>query len=244
MFCQCRYGYKSAVGFVPTGWTFQTKAESFPVHEKPPWKIHLIPYSEHSSFSDLQEFVGFLRPKHIIPTVGVSGDDGERNTHKMLTHFRHLCDQSGAKRAFLGPLIAASGSSEACHSGAAACGAHTGLGKPNASTRSENSEDPAREQEQAACVLRGASKRASSVLATAAPGGANSCSVNKKERGAAMNSIQWHKENPCATGEASNVCEVPPSPRFVPALCTLFLLIFRIVLCEALRRSLGAGRSL
>ena len=91
-------------------------------------------------------------------------------------------------------------------------------------------------------MLRGASKRASSVLATAAPGGANSCSVNKKERGAAMNSIQWHKENPCATGEASNVCEVPPSPRFVPALCTLFLLIFRIVLCEALRRSLGAGR--
>lgn len=113
----CRHGFKGAVGFVPTGWTFQTKGDSFPVHEKPPWKVHLIPYSEHSSFHDLQEFVKFLGPQHIIPTVGVSGEKGDTSTRKMLAHFTHLCDQSGAKRAFLGPLRAAADkvqSSTAC----------------------------------------------------------------------------------------------------------------------------------
>lgn len=100
------------MGFVPTGFAFQKSADSFPVYEKAPWKIHLIPYSEHSSFSDLQEFVGFLRPQHIIPTVGVSGEKGDTSVHKMLEHFRHLCDQSGAKRAFLGRLAAAAGASK------------------------------------------------------------------------------------------------------------------------------------
>lgn len=102
----CRHGGNSAIGFVPTGWTHQTKTESFPVHEKPPWKVHLIPYSEHSSFTELQEFVGFLRPRKIIPTVGVSGDRGEASFHKMAGYFKHLCDNSGALRSFLGPIIA------------------------------------------------------------------------------------------------------------------------------------------
>jgi hypothetical protein len=107
----CRYGFKSAVGFVPSGFTFQKKADYFPVHEKPPWKIHLIPYSEHSSFNELQEFVKFLRPQTVIPTVGVSDKD-DSSAHKMISHFRHLCDQCGAKRTFLGPLMAAADGSK------------------------------------------------------------------------------------------------------------------------------------
>lgn len=102
----CRHGGNAAIGFVPTGWTHQTKTESFPVHEKPPWKVHLIPYSEHSSFTELQEFVGFLRPRKIVPTVGVSGDRGDASFHKMAGYFKHLCDNSGALRSFLGPMIA------------------------------------------------------------------------------------------------------------------------------------------
>jgi DNA repair metallo-beta-lactamase len=98
---------QSAVGFVPTGWTYQMKSDQFPVHEKPPWKIHLIPYSEHSSFTELQEFVGFLRPKKILPTVGVSGEKTDSASHSMVKHFRNLCDNSGAKKAFLGRMIAA-----------------------------------------------------------------------------------------------------------------------------------------
>lgn len=104
--CLCRHGADAAIGFVPTGWTYQTKTQSFPVHEKPPWKVHLIPYSEHSSFTELQEFVGFLRPRKVVPTVGVSGDRGDANAHKLASYFRHLCDNSGAIRSFIGPMIA------------------------------------------------------------------------------------------------------------------------------------------
>ena len=69
--------------------------------EKDAWRIHLIPYSEHSSFTELKEFVGFLRPKKIVPTVGVSGDGGEAAARKMVEHFRNLCDTTSAKRNFL-----------------------------------------------------------------------------------------------------------------------------------------------
>lgn len=105
----CRHGAAAAVGFVPTGWTYQTKTQSFPVHEKPPWRVHLIPYSEHSSFTELQEFVGFLRPRKVIPTVGVSGDRGDANAHKLASYFSHLCDNSGALRSFLGPMMSKAG---------------------------------------------------------------------------------------------------------------------------------------
>jgi hypothetical protein len=75
--------------------------DEFPTVQKPPWKIHLIPYSEHSSFTELKEFVAFLRPKRIVPTVGVAGDSGEANAHNMLACFRNLCDMKAAKRDFL-----------------------------------------------------------------------------------------------------------------------------------------------
>ncbi len=29
--------------------------------------LHLVPYSEHSSFSELREYVGWLRPKKVCP---------------------------------------------------------------------------------------------------------------------------------------------------------------------------------
>ena len=97
----CRQGATSAIGFVPTGWVDSGKCEGFRVVEKEPWKIHLIPYSEHSSFPELQEFVTFLKPKQIIPTVGANGEEGEKRVRKMLEHFRHMVDTSSAKRTFL-----------------------------------------------------------------------------------------------------------------------------------------------
>ncbi len=47
---------------VPTGWTYQMKRDAFPVRSKGSAHIHLVPYSEHSSFSELQEYVRFMRP--------------------------------------------------------------------------------------------------------------------------------------------------------------------------------------
>jgi len=50
------------VGVVPTGWTFQMKKAAYPVRSKGAAHIHLVPYSEHSSFAELQEYVRFMRP--------------------------------------------------------------------------------------------------------------------------------------------------------------------------------------
>jgi len=55
------------VGVVPTGWTFQMKKAAYPVRSKGAAHIHLVPYSEHSSFAELQEYVRFMRPVQARP---------------------------------------------------------------------------------------------------------------------------------------------------------------------------------
>ena len=54
---------------VPTGWTYQMKRDAFPVRSKGGAHIHLVPYSEHSSFTELQEFVRFMRPAKARPCL-------------------------------------------------------------------------------------------------------------------------------------------------------------------------------
>ena len=50
---------------MPTGWTYENKRTAFPVKVKDHLSIHLVPYSEHSSFPELQEYVRFLRPHRV-----------------------------------------------------------------------------------------------------------------------------------------------------------------------------------
>ncbi|KAL3698658.1 hypothetical protein R1sor_012734 [Riccia sorocarpa] len=95
-------GYKKVVGFVPTGWTYELKKKTFSVRQKGPCEIHLVPYSEHSNYEELREYVGFIRPKKIIPTVGLDGGGMDSKVvADMRKHFRNLVDETASKRSFL-----------------------------------------------------------------------------------------------------------------------------------------------
>ena len=47
------------------GWTYEMKNTQFPIKEKGNVKIHLVPYSEHSSYTELREYVRWLRPAQV-----------------------------------------------------------------------------------------------------------------------------------------------------------------------------------
>uniref|UniRef100_A0A2A4K007 DNA repair metallo-beta-lactamase domain-containing protein n=1 Tax=Heliothis virescens TaxID=7102 RepID=A0A2A4K007_HELVI len=61
--------FSEIVAFKPSGWE-NGKSTSV---ERDMVTIHGIPYSEHSSFSELIRFVKFLKPKQVVPTVDISG---------------------------------------------------------------------------------------------------------------------------------------------------------------------------
>ena len=76
------------VAFQPTGWTFTSKnnviypelshiLEKYPflhVRKKEGNTIYSLPYSEHSSFGELINFIRLFRPGRVIPTVNTSKD--------------------------------------------------------------------------------------------------------------------------------------------------------------------------
>ena len=55
------------IGFCPTGWMYEMKKKSYPVKTKGACSIHLVPYSEHSSYSELRTYVQFLKPHKVTP---------------------------------------------------------------------------------------------------------------------------------------------------------------------------------
>ncbi|XP_027153946.1 DNA ligase 6 [Coffea eugenioides] len=95
-------GYSKVVGFVPTGWTYEVKKNKFAVRTKDSFEIHLVPYSEHSNYDELREYIKFLKPKRVIPTVGIDVEklDG-KHANALRKHFVGLVDEMAAKEEFL-----------------------------------------------------------------------------------------------------------------------------------------------
>ncbi|KAK9118640.1 hypothetical protein Scep_016733 [Stephania cephalantha] len=95
-------GYSKVVGFVPTGWMYEAKRDGFAVRTKDSLEIHLVPYSEHSSYDDLREYIKFLRPKQVVPTVGLDVEKlDSKHASAMRRHFAGLVDEMANKQEFL-----------------------------------------------------------------------------------------------------------------------------------------------
>ncbi|GER35611.1 DNA ligase [Striga asiatica] len=95
-------GYSKVVGFVPTGWTYEVKHNKFAVRTKDSFDIHLVPYSEHSNYDELREYVRFLKPKRVIPTVGADVEKiDSKHANAMQKHFAGLVDELAVKKEFL-----------------------------------------------------------------------------------------------------------------------------------------------
>lgn len=91
--------WKAVVAFRPTGWAF-TKRQAEQGYK--PWvendgatRIFSIPYSEHSSFDELKEFVAAVRPRRVTPTVNAETD--EQRT-ALISHFVDHIDLATDKR--------------------------------------------------------------------------------------------------------------------------------------------------
>uniref|UniRef100_UPI00359028BF uncharacterized protein isoform X1 n=2 Tax=Myxine glutinosa TaxID=7769 RepID=UPI00359028BF len=89
--------FSRVVAFRPTGWTIKGGNPTMDnVYSNVRGKVSLygIPYSEHSSFSELRRFVQWLRPRRIIPTVNVSN---ERARRAMMETFRQWQQHVGGR---------------------------------------------------------------------------------------------------------------------------------------------------
>lgn len=82
------------VGVKPTGWTFGANAKTKTTQTKGPKKqtskdfsvtIWSLPYSEHSSFNELKEFVKLVNAKHVIPTVCNNNSESAKQIVAQLT---------------------------------------------------------------------------------------------------------------------------------------------------------------
>lgn len=73
------------VAFSPTGWTFSKGKKKSPGRRWQQGTIikYEVPYSEHCSFSELRDFVKFISPANIIPSVN---NHGPESTSTMVSH--------------------------------------------------------------------------------------------------------------------------------------------------------------
>ena len=86
--------YNRIFGILPTGWCESLKE----VKDKTSTtSLYTIPYSEHSSYSELHEYVSFLKPVLITPTVFTD----EKDFIRIRNDFAKDTNQTEAKRSFI-----------------------------------------------------------------------------------------------------------------------------------------------
>lgn len=100
--------FKRVVGIIPTGWAGTSKwNRKNSISRKGRCTVVLIPYSEHSSFNELERFAKGVKARHIEPTVF----DGESDRLAIMSRFHHLTDRTACKRRFLQMMGGGSSSS-------------------------------------------------------------------------------------------------------------------------------------
>ncbi|XP_062023399.1 DNA cross-link repair protein SNM1 [Rosa rugosa] len=79
--------YSLIVAFSPTGWTFGKGKKKSPGRRWQQGTIirYEVPYSEHSSFTELRQFVKFVSPVQIIPSVNNHGPDSANSMISLLS---------------------------------------------------------------------------------------------------------------------------------------------------------------
>jgi len=88
----------NALVFIPSGWaTSSNYNKNHQVVENGNICLQLVPYSEHSNFEELNEFVKWLRPQNVTPTVYKD----EADKRNIVKRFSHLTNHTAAKQSFL-----------------------------------------------------------------------------------------------------------------------------------------------
>ncbi|XP_071487225.1 uncharacterized protein [Diadema antillarum] len=90
--------YDNILAFKPTGWTHSSKTVS-PSDIKPSKKgnscMYGIPYSEHSSYSEMKRFVQFLRADRILPTVNNGDPRARKEMESIFSKWMKECRDGG-----------------------------------------------------------------------------------------------------------------------------------------------------
>ena len=103
---------KKILGFIPSGW-----ADGSNYNKKNATQtkfvngvqciVKIIPYSEHSNYNEILEYIKFVKPTKIIPTVYKDAND-RRRIEKL---FRNVTNRTDAKRKFINAFFHGSCSS-------------------------------------------------------------------------------------------------------------------------------------